>query len=217
MVCDTLDRFHIVGKRDLYPSQLSGGQQQLVAVARAVIANPKLILADEPTGNLHSSQGKEIMELFKKLNDEGTTIVQVTHSEANAAYGNRMINWPTAGWSAAAANAGQSPDGVSQILGLKPRACATMALRSCRFSRRGSTNLSIWNSSRIWSPVSRGKRALTPRSRTRSARIQLDSERPGDGRARCCSSMPPIRPIWAGFRAASSTWTAVRAASCRPR
>jgi ABC-type lipoprotein export system ATPase subunit len=90
-VCDTLDRFHIVGKRDLFPSQLSGGQQQLVAVARAVIANPKLILADEPTGNLHSSQGKEIMELFKRLNEEGTTIVQVTHSEANAAYGNRVI------------------------------------------------------------------------------------------------------------------------------
>ena len=98
MVCDTLDRFHIVGKRDLYPSQLSGGQQQLVAVARAVIAHPKLILADEPTGNLHSSQGKEIMELFKKLNDEGTTIVQVTHSVDNAAYGHRVINWPTAGW-----------------------------------------------------------------------------------------------------------------------
>jgi putative ABC transport system ATP-binding protein len=92
MVCDTLDRFHIVGKRDLYPSQLSGGQQQLVAVARAVIANPKLILADEPTGNLHSSQGKEIMDLFKRLNDEGATIVQVTHSEANAAYGHRIIN-----------------------------------------------------------------------------------------------------------------------------
>ena len=85
------NRFHIVGKRDLYPSQLSGGQQQLVAVARAVIAHPKLILADEPTGNLHSSQGKEIMELFKKLNDEGTTIVQVTHSVDNAAYGNRVI------------------------------------------------------------------------------------------------------------------------------
>ena len=92
MVCDTLDRFHIVGKRDLYPSQLSGGQQQLVAVARAVIANPKLLLADEPTGNLHSSQGKEIMDLFKKLNDEGTTIVQVTHSDANTAYGHRVVN-----------------------------------------------------------------------------------------------------------------------------
>ena len=91
IVCDALDRFHIVGKRDLYPSQLSGGQQQLVAVARAVIASPKLLLADEPTGNLHSSQGKEIMELFKKLNAEGTTIVQVTHSEANAAYSDRVI------------------------------------------------------------------------------------------------------------------------------
>src|SRR5690348_11193632 len=92
IVCDALDRFHIVGKRDLFPNQLSGGQQQLVAVARAVIANPKLILADEPTGNLHSSQGKEIMELFKKLNGEGTTIVQVTHSEANAAFSDRVIN-----------------------------------------------------------------------------------------------------------------------------
>ena len=91
MVCDTLDRFHIVGKRDLYPNQLSGGQQQLVAVARAVIANPKLILADEPTGNLHSSQGREIMELFKRLNGEGTTIIQVTHSEANAAFGDRIV------------------------------------------------------------------------------------------------------------------------------
>ena len=91
MVCDTLDRFHIVAKRDLFPSQLSGGQQQLVAVARAVIANPKLILADEPTGNLHSTQGKEIMELFKRLNEDGTTIIQVTHSEANAAYGNRLV------------------------------------------------------------------------------------------------------------------------------
>jgi ABC-type lipoprotein export system ATPase subunit len=91
LVCDSLDRFHIVGKRDLYPSQLSGGQQQLVAVARAVIASPKLILADEPTGNLHSTQGKEIMDLFQKLNEEGTTIVQVTHSEANAARGHRTI------------------------------------------------------------------------------------------------------------------------------
>ena len=91
IVCDILDRFQIVGKKDLYPSQLSGGQQQLVAVARAIIANPKVLLADEPTGNLHSSQGKEIMELFKRLNDEGTTIVQVTHSEVNAAYGHRII------------------------------------------------------------------------------------------------------------------------------
>jgi len=91
IVCDVLDRFNIVGKKDLYPSQLSGGQQQLVAVARAVIANPKVILADEPTGNLHSSQGREIMELFKKLNDGGTTIIQVTHSEANAAFGSRVI------------------------------------------------------------------------------------------------------------------------------
>src|SRR3989441_5469837 len=92
IVADILDRFQIVGKKDLYPNQLSGGQQQLVAVARAVIASPRLILADEPTGNLHSAQGKEIMELFKKLNDDGTTIVQVTHSETNAQYGNRIIN-----------------------------------------------------------------------------------------------------------------------------
>jgi putative ABC transport system ATP-binding protein len=91
IVADTLDRFHIVGKKDLFPSQLSGGQQQLVAVARAVIANPKLILADEPTGNLHSSQGKEIMDLFKRLNGEGATIIQVTHNEKWAAYGNRII------------------------------------------------------------------------------------------------------------------------------
>jgi putative ABC transport system ATP-binding protein len=91
IVADTLDRFQIVGKKDLYPNQLSGGQQQLVGVARAVIMHPKLILADEPTGNLHSSQGKEIMELFKKLNDEGATIIQVTHSEQNAAYGNRVL------------------------------------------------------------------------------------------------------------------------------
>jgi len=91
IVCDTLDRFQIVGKKDLFPSQLSGGQQQLVGIARAVVANPRIILADEPTGNLHSSQGKEIMEMFKKLNDEGTTIVQVTHSETNATYGNRIV------------------------------------------------------------------------------------------------------------------------------
>ena len=92
IVCDTLDRFRIVGKKDLYPRQLSGGQQQLVAVARAVIASPKLILADEPTGNLHSGQAQEIMELFGKLNEEGTTIVQVTHSEKNASYGNRVVS-----------------------------------------------------------------------------------------------------------------------------
>ena len=90
-VADTLDRFHIVGKKDLYPRQLSGGQQQLVGVARAIISHPKLLLADEPTGNLHSTQGEEIMELFKRLNSEGTTIVQVTHSEKNASYGNRVI------------------------------------------------------------------------------------------------------------------------------
>jgi putative ABC transport system ATP-binding protein len=91
LVCDALDRFNIVGKKDLFPNQLSGGQQQLVGVARAVIQRPKLILADEPTGNLHSAQGEEIMHLFKKLNEAGTTIIQVTHSERNATYGNRII------------------------------------------------------------------------------------------------------------------------------
>ncbi|MGH9868107.1 MAG: ABC transporter ATP-binding protein [Candidatus Polarisedimenticolia bacterium] len=91
LVADSLDRFGIVGKKDLYPSQLSGGQQQLVAVARAVISSPSLLLADEPTGNLHSEQGKEIMNLFRRLNDEGTTIIQVTHAEANAAYGRRVV------------------------------------------------------------------------------------------------------------------------------
>jgi ABC-type lipoprotein export system ATPase subunit len=91
LVADTLDRFQIVGKKDLFPSQLSGGQQQLVGVARAIIASPRLLLADEPTGNLHSDQARDIMRLFKKLNDEGATIIQVTHSEENASYGHRVI------------------------------------------------------------------------------------------------------------------------------
>jgi ABC-type lipoprotein export system ATPase subunit len=99
IVADIIDRFQIVGKKDLYPNQLSGGQQQLVGVARAVIASPRVILADEPTGNLHSSQGREIMELFKRLNAQGTTIVQVTHSEENASYGNKIIKLKD-GWMA---------------------------------------------------------------------------------------------------------------------
>ncbi|MEP6465857.1 MAG: ABC transporter ATP-binding protein [Parafilimonas sp.] len=93
IVADVLDRFNIVGKKDLFPTQLSGGQQQLVGIARALVANPKLLLADEPTGNLNSKQGEEIMDLFKKLNEEdGVTIIQVTHSEKNAEYGSRIIN-----------------------------------------------------------------------------------------------------------------------------
>jgi putative ABC transport system ATP-binding protein len=91
IVGDILDRFQIVGKKDLFPNQLSGGQQQLVGIARAIAGNPRIILADEPTGNLHSSQAKEIMELFRRLNQDGTSIIQVTHSEANAAYGDRVI------------------------------------------------------------------------------------------------------------------------------
>jgi len=110
LVCDSLDRFQIVGKKDLFPSQLSGGQQQLVGVARAVIQNPKLILADEPTGNLHSAQGDEIMQLFKRLNDAGTTSIQVTHSERNASYSNRIIQlkdgWIVGEQSTAAVQAG---------------------------------------------------------------------------------------------------------------
>ncbi|HXU27154.1 MAG TPA: ABC transporter ATP-binding protein [Bacteroidia bacterium] len=93
MVADILDRFQIVGKKDLFPTQLSGGQQQLVGIARAIITKPKVLLADEPTGNLNSKQGEEIMQLFRKLNEEGgVTIIQVTHSEKNAEYGSRIIN-----------------------------------------------------------------------------------------------------------------------------
>ncbi|WP_439182963.1 ABC transporter ATP-binding protein [Carboxylicivirga taeanensis] len=92
IVADVLDRFNIVGKKDLFPEQLSGGQQQLVGIARAIVAKPALLLADEPTGNLHSSQGKMIMDLLKELNEEGTTIVQVTHNDAFAQYGKRIIN-----------------------------------------------------------------------------------------------------------------------------
>jgi putative ABC transport system ATP-binding protein len=92
MVADMLDRFQIVGKKDLFPTQLSGGQQQLVGIARALIGKPRLILADEPTGNLNSKQGEEIMDLFKQLNKEGVTIIQVTHSEKNAEYGTRIIH-----------------------------------------------------------------------------------------------------------------------------
>jgi len=101
LVADALDRFGIVAKRDLFPRQLSGGQQQLVAVARAVITRPRVLLADEPTGNLHSAQAREIMELFRRLNAEGTTIVQVTHSEANAGYGHRVVQLRD-GWIVAA-------------------------------------------------------------------------------------------------------------------
>ncbi|HUM65124.1 MAG TPA: ABC transporter ATP-binding protein, partial [Chitinophagaceae bacterium] len=92
LVADMLDRFNIVGKKDLFPTQLSGGQQQLVGIARALIAKPKLLLADEPTGNLNSKQGEEIMDLFRQLNNEGVTIIQVTHSEKNASYGKRIIH-----------------------------------------------------------------------------------------------------------------------------
>lgn len=91
LVAEMLDRFNMVAKKDLFPEQLSGGQQQLVGIARAIVGEPKLLLADEPTGNLHSDQGKQIMEIFRKLNEEGITIVQVTHSEENARYGKRIV------------------------------------------------------------------------------------------------------------------------------
>ncbi len=113
LVADTLDRFQMVAKKDLYPNQLSGGQQQLVGVARAVIHRPQLLLADEPTGNLHSAQAKEIMDLFRELNQQGTTIVQVTHSEANAAYGSRTIQLRD-GWLVAdTANPGLANSGLT--------------------------------------------------------------------------------------------------------
>jgi ABC-type lipoprotein export system ATPase subunit len=108
LVADALDRFHIVGKKDLFPRQLSGGQQQLVAVARAVVARPRVILADEPTGNLHSDQGREIMALFRRLNQAGTTIVQVTHSEENAACGTRVIRLAD-GWIAGQPEEARAP------------------------------------------------------------------------------------------------------------
>lgn len=117
LVADTLDRFSIVGKKDLYPSQLSGGQQQLVGIARAVIHKPALLLADEPTGNLHSAQATEIMQLFRRLNDEGTTIVQVTHAESNAAYGSRVLELHD-GWltrdTAQPALAGAATEGMAR-------------------------------------------------------------------------------------------------------
>ena len=112
LVADTLDRFHIVGKKDLYPRQLSGGQQQLVAVARAIIAKPSLLLADEPTGNLHSAQGREIMELFRKLNGAGTTIIQVTHSVENAQYGSRIVELKD-GWLVSDDAVSRQPSAVS--------------------------------------------------------------------------------------------------------
>jgi ABC-type lipoprotein export system ATPase subunit len=113
LVADMLDRFQIVAKKDLYPNQLSGGQQQLVGVARALIASPQVLLADEPTGNLHSAQGKEIMDLFRSLNEAGTTIVQVTHSEANAAYGTRII-YLRDGWVVNEGAFSSQPSAVSQ-------------------------------------------------------------------------------------------------------
>jgi ABC-type lipoprotein export system ATPase subunit len=119
MVADTLDRFHIVGKKDLYPSQLSGGQQQLVGIARAVVHQPALLLADEPTGNLHSTQAEEIMKLFRALNQQGTTVVQVTHSDVNAAYGTRTIELRD-GWLFRDTAAALPARGLENIAGVRP-------------------------------------------------------------------------------------------------
>ena len=134
LVADTLDRFSIVGKKDLFPSQLSGGQQQLVGVARAVIHKPALLLADEPTGNLHSSQAKEIMELFKELNQQGTTIVQVTHSEVNAGYGSRVIELRD-GWLTADSCQSEPRRGGHRIVTGSPwhRRLSASALALCGF------------------------------------------------------------------------------------
>ncbi|MDZ7640051.1 MAG: ATP-binding cassette domain-containing protein [Bryobacterales bacterium] len=112
LVADTLDRFGMVAKKDLYPSQLSGGQQQLVGVARALIFSPKLLLADEPTGNLHSQQAREIMQLFQEINERGTTIVQVTHSEENASYGDRIVRLAD-GWVAGEERTAEAPVAAS--------------------------------------------------------------------------------------------------------
>jgi len=120
MVADTLDRFYIVGKKDLFPSQLSGGQQQLVGIARAVVHQPSLLLADEPTGNLHSTQAEEIMKLFRELNQQGTTVVQVTHSDVNAAYGSRTIELRD-GWLFRDTAAAPVPaSGAQTISGVRP-------------------------------------------------------------------------------------------------
>jgi ABC-type lipoprotein export system ATPase subunit len=120
MVADTLDRFQIVGKKDLFPSQLSGGQQQLVGIARAVVHQPSLLLADEPTGNLHSTQAEEIMKLFRELNQQGTTVVQVTHSDVNAAYGTRTIELRD-GWLFRDTAAAPVPaSGTQTISGVRP-------------------------------------------------------------------------------------------------
>ncbi len=217
MVCDTLDRFHIVGKRDLYPSQLSGGQQQLVAVARAVIANPKLILADEPTGNLHSSQGKEIMELFKKLNDEGTTIVQVTHSVDNAAYGNRVIQladgWVVSGGS----DAGRARVAAS---GVRHAGCGPPALQ-WPFDHAGTPG----GAAQVYlsrTPAGDGRQyCAAGRVRNQGKGFAPDHpsrlERSRARQAPYCSSMRPTRPTSAGSPAASFTSTGATATSCRRR
>src|SRR5690606_30166274 len=134
IVADVLDRFQIVGKKDLFPNQLSGGQQQLVAVARAVVASPRLILADEPTGNLHSAQAREIMELFRKLNNEGTTIDQVTHSEQNASYGHGVIELLD-GW-IAGESAEQSEGDAQGEAGLPPWCAPSLRRHGCQPERR---------------------------------------------------------------------------------